>query len=169
MNSPAASRQKLSRAAQALSFTLVTIDPVALRIRVYDWIVARGSPPTSDELADTLGVDPAEVRRALGAVRIGKTLLVAPSTGEIWMAGPFSATETSYQVIGARTRWFANCAWDMLGVAIIVSEPVRIEARCTDCAAPIQLRVDPGRPPREDCVVHFLVPARRWYDDIGFT
>jgi hypothetical protein len=28
---------------------------------------------------------------------------------------------------------------------------------------------DPSTAPTEDAVVHFLVPARRWYDDIGFT
>jgi len=87
------------------------------------------------------------------------------------MAGPFAAAETPYRVIGRHIQWFANCAWDMLGVAVIANERVRIEARCTDCGEPMKLVVDPSEPPTdvESSVVHFLVPARRWYDDIGFT
>ena len=84
-------------------------------------------------------------------------------------SGPFASEKTDYKVAGRRTTWFANCAWDMLGVAMIARERVTIETRCGDCGEAIQLRADHESPPRESLVVHFLVPARRWYDDIGFT
>jgi hypothetical protein len=144
-------------------------DDRALRVGIYDWILARGAPPTSLELARSFDTTPEEIRRALAGLKIGKTVLVAPATGEIWMAGPFSAAATPYPVRGARTRWFANCAWDMLGVAVLANEPVQIEARCTDCETPMSIAAGPTRPPTDTSVVHFLVPARRWYDDIGFT
>jgi hypothetical protein len=161
-----------------------------LRIGVYEWIVERGMPPSNRELAASFGVAERDLTRALAALKIGKTVLVHPRTGEIWMAGPFAATESPYKVIGRKNHWFANCAWDMLGVAVIVNEPVRIEARCTDCDEPMTLDVEPrvdfvmvreskgsSDPDRSmggaylgmTTVVHFLVPARRWYDDIGFT
>jgi hypothetical protein len=57
----------------------------------------------------------------------------------------------------------------MLGVAAVARHEVRIEARCTDCGEPITLTADPSRALDAEGVVHFLVPARRWYDDIGFT
>jgi hypothetical protein len=112
-----------------------------------------------------------DAQRALAELKVGKTLLVHPETGEIWMAGPFSALETPYRVFGHGAQWFANCAWDMLGVAVIVNEPVRIEARCSDCGEPMSFQVDPARGSvrPNDAVVHFLLPARRWYEDIGFT
>lgn len=144
-------------------------DAVALRVRVYDWLLERGAPPSSDELADHFRTTSADVKRALAELKIGKTVLVHPETGEVWMAGPFSAAPTPYRVIGSRTQWYANCAWDMLGVALIANETVRIETRCTDCEQPLSLTASPTSPPDEDAVVHFLVPARRWYDDIGFT
>jgi hypothetical protein len=144
-------------------------DDTALRIHVYNWILERGNPPTCAQIATAFDTTPDKIRRALRKLGIGKTVLVHPDTGEIWMAGPFSAVETSYRVLGARARWFANCAWDMLGVAALAKESVRIEARCTDCAAPIPLSVDPGRTPTDAGLVHFLVPAGHWYDDIGFT
>jgi hypothetical protein len=31
------------------------------------------------------------------------------------------------------------------------------------------IHCDLATAPSIDAVVHFLVPARRWYDDIGFT
>lgn len=146
----------------------MAIDPAALRIAVYDEILNAGSVPTVATLAASFGVSATEMRGALTALRIGKTILVHPSSGEIWMAGPFSAIETPYLVTG-RHGWWANCGWDMFGVAMIAGERATVETRCTDCGAPITVAADPAAPPKDDAVVHFLMPARRWYDDIGFT
>ena len=143
--------------------------PVELRIHVYDELLERGSPPTVRELATHFHVSESDARAAIANLKIGKTLLPHPRTGEIWMAGPFSAEPTDYAVTGQRTTWFANCAWDMLGVAIVAREPVSIETRCGDCGDPIRLGAVPDRPARDDLVVLFLVPARRWYDDVGFS
>jgi Alkylmercury lyase len=148
---------------------VAAIDPVALRVFVYDELVDRGAPPSIGALGRRFGVAPNDARSALGELRIGKTILVHPQTGEIWMAGPFSAVETPYRVTLGDRQWWANCAWDMFGVAQIVGEPVRVDTRCTDCEEPLALVCDPAVPPNGDGVVHFLVPARRWYENIGFT
>jgi hypothetical protein len=145
------------------------MDAVAVRRFVYDVLLARGTPPPVSEIATHFDTAPNEARRTLAELKIGKTLLVHPESGEIWMAGPFAATETPYRVSCDTRSWWANCGWDMFGVAMIVGKPVRIDARCTDCGAPLTLRCDPDAPPNEEGVVHFLLPARRWYDDIGFT
>jgi len=145
------------------------IDSVALRIFVYDDIIAGGRPPSVAATAMRFGTSPAIAREALANLKIGKTILVDPRSGEIWMAGPFAAADTAYRVVGEKCEWWANCAWDMFGVAMIVNERVRVETRCTDCGAPMTILTDPSTAPTEDAVVHFLVPARRWYDDIGFT
>jgi hypothetical protein len=57
----------------------------------------------------------------------------------------------------------------MLGIAALVQEPVEIHACCTDCGEPMQMRVDLREGLDAESIVHFLIPARRWYDDIGFT
>ena len=147
------------------------IDADALRVFVYDVLVESGRPPTSQVIAARFGVSASHARAALRGLRIGKTILPNPETGEIWMAGPFAAAPTAYKVVGRRTTWWANCAWDMLGIPAIVGESVDIEASCTDCGLPAPVRVDadsgPGAASAE--IVHFLVPAHRWYEDIGFT
>ena len=148
---------------------MAAIDPVALRIFVYDVLLDRGTPPSVNDIAGHFGAEPNEVRRALAELGIGKTILVHPRTGEVWMAGPFSAAATAYRVTRDHRQWWANCAWDMFGIAVIVGAAVRVETHCTDCDEPMSLVCDPAATPNGDGVVHFLVPARRWYDDIGFT
>ena len=146
------------------------LDAREVRIYVYDHLLAHGFPPTSREIGEHFGVSPADALQTLGALKIGKAILVHPKTGEIWMAGPFASNPSEYKVIGRNATWWANCAWDMLGVASLVREPVRIETHCTDCEDPMTFDVAASRDTmQDDAIVHFLVPARRWYDDIGFT
>jgi hypothetical protein len=136
------------------------MDSTSLRIHIYDTLVATGRPPQLSS----------EQRQQAAAMNIGKTLLSHPQTGQVWMAGPFAAEPTQYKVIGTAT-WYANCAWDMLGIPVITQERVRIETHCAHCTEPMILEASPDEPPSSfgDAVVHFLLPARKWYEDIGFT
>ena len=140
-----------------------------LRQFVYDRIKVTGRPPALTEVAKQFHTSVDTAAGNIRSLNLGKTVLPHPKTGEIWMAGPFSADPTSYRVICDGVNYYANCAWDMFGVAVIVGDGVRVDARCTDCGEAISLVCDPAAPPNDDAVVHFLVPARRWYDDIGFT
>ena len=141
----------------------------SLRIFVYDHLSASAFPPTLAEIALHFGTTRAVARQELGVLKIGKTILVHPESGEIWMAGPFSATKTDYQAVAGDRSWWANCAWDMLAIPMVLNEAVRVHTKCTDCGTPMTINCSPSRPPSEDAVVHFLVPARRWYEDIAFT
>ena len=146
-----------------------TMSDEAMRRFIYDQIIDHGVAPTSSAIGAHFDADAAEVRRRLALLRIGKTVAVHPSTGEIWMAGPFSAGPSPYRLTDGVTTWYANCAWDMFGVANLVDRPLVAHTTCTDCGDPMIVECDPSHPPDTDGVVHFLVPARRWYDDIGFT
>jgi Alkylmercury lyase len=149
---------------------MATVDATALRTFVYDEILARGRPPRCTDIGAHFRTTVEVAREALATLSIGKTILVDPRSGEIWMAGPFSANETSYRVEDGDRSWWANCAWDMFGVAAIVGTRVTVHTSCGDCGEPMRLGCDPNIPPHnEPGVVHFLVPARQWYDDIGFT
>lgn len=148
------------------------LTPAALRIFIYDRLLVAGLPPSTAEIGAHFGIGAAGARAAIASLKIGKTILPHPDTGEIWMAGPFASRPSDYRVHGSRVSWWANCAWDMLGVARIARERVRVDTQCTDCGEPVTLDVDPEwgvTGYARDMVVHFLVPARRWYDDIGFT
>jgi hypothetical protein len=147
-----------------------TIDSRHLLVHVYDHLLARGTPPTSSDIAAHFHTTTDDALRALRELNVGKTVLPNPRTGEIWMAGPFSAVPTPYEVFADGVQWWANCAWDMLGIPAVAERPVHIEARCTDCGESMTFDVDPMQLTLDvEGVVHFLLPARRWYDDIGFT
>jgi hypothetical protein len=82
--------------------------------------------------------------------------------GAVSMAHPFSGVATSYTArIGERT-WFANCAWDALAILAMLGDG---EATGRDA---ITWKVTDGRV-EPDGLIHLLVPAREFWDDIGFT
>jgi hypothetical protein len=140
-----------------------------LRIYIYDVLLDRGFPPSALDVARHFGRGEREVKHAIAELKIGKTVLPHPVTREVWMAGPFASATTDYQVAGKHATWYANCAWDMLGIPMIAKEWVAISTTCAESGAPIRLSADAESPPGDDLVVHFLVPARQWYNDIGFT
>ena len=129
----------------------------------------RGLPPSAAEIGRHFGRSEREAKHAIAHLKIGKTVLPHPDTREVWMAGPFASAPTGYRVEGKRARYYANCAWDMLGIPFIANDWVNIATSCTDCGELIELSADAEVPPGDDLIVHFLVPAHRWYDDIGFT
>lgn len=132
-------------------------------------LLDRGLPPATASIARHFGRGQREIKQALRNLKIGKTVLLHPQTEEIWMCGAFASEPTGYKVEAKRATYYANCAWDMLGIPMVANEWVNIETSCTDCGEPIRLSADAESPPSDDLVVHFLVPANHWYDDIGFT
>jgi hypothetical protein len=85
------------------------------------------------------------------------------------MANPFSADETPYRVVADGRHWFANCAWDALGIGAALHVDSHVSTQCSDCGASIEIDVVNGRCSDESLVFHCLVPAVRWWDDIAFT
>lgn len=145
------------------------IDPAALRRFIYEEIFANGTPPASGRIGAQFGVDSGEARASLAAMKIGKTVLPHPKSGEVWMAGPFAASPTNYEVMREGKRWWTNCAWDMLGAAALVGYPATVRGSCEECGDPFSLRIDSRDQVMPNWFVHVLVPARQWYDDVGFT
>lgn len=126
-----------------------------------------GEAPAPADIAASTGASEADVVSALNALAGGHRLVLVPGTGTVWMAHPFSAVPTDFVVtIGAR-RWFANCVWDGLSILALLGEGT-LATHSPATAEPIDLRVSCGIVLGQ-ALVHFLVPARRFWDDIGFT
>ena len=143
--------------------------PTTLRRRIYDITLARGTPPAIAELARTVTVTEAEIRQGLEQLAAARVLVLQPGSGEILMVPPFSAVPTPFVVETARHATYGNCAWDALGVPIMLRETGRIVSACGCCGESIAFDVSPSQPPRDSYVVHFAVPAARWWHDIVFT
>jgi hypothetical protein len=141
-----------------------------VRLAVYRNVVEDGLPPTPDELADELGVAITDVRSSLRRLADGHMLVLTPGTSSIWMAAPFSAVPTPFEVAVGDRRYFANCIWDALGIPACLHADARIDTSCPDCAEPMELEVrDGGLREPADGVIHFAIPAARWWEDIGAT
>lgn len=85
------------------------------------------------------------------------------------MLNPFSAVPTPHVVEAAGRRWHANCAWDAFGVCSALQAPGRLQTPCADCGEMLAIDVPAGPHSPPSLLFHALVPARRWWDDIGFT
>ena len=138
----------------------------AVRNAVYAAITEQGLPPSAADAAATLVVSVDRVRGALHRLNARHALFLTPGTDEIRMAHPFSGVPTSFRVeVGDHAYW-ANCAWDALGIPAALHADGRIEARNGDDGDPVHLAVEGGRVTGWDGIVHFARPFRRWYDDL---
>lgn len=138
-----------------------------VRLAVYEGFVERERAPTPSEIAEALDAPPESARAALRRLAEGRKLVLDSGDG-IRMAMPFSAVATPFRVRADRRRWWANCAWDALGVPAVLERDVEIDAECGDCGEPLRLSVASGAVSGEG-VVHFAVPASSWWEDIVFT
>ncbi|TLM99063.1 MAG: hypothetical protein FDZ75_00965 [Actinobacteria bacterium] len=94
-------------------------------------------------------------------------LVLMPDTDRVMMAHPFSPIATDFLVtIGDRT-WYANCVWDGLSILALLGDGM-LETHSPATREPITLTVCDGVVDG-DAIVHFLVPARHFWDDIVFT
>ena len=141
-----------------------------VRRHVYFSVVASGRPPTTAETADELGFSETEIDDAYRRLHDAHALVLFPDTTEVWMANPFCFAPTPHTVTAAGREWTGTCAWDALGIPAAFHGDGRIASSCACCGEPIALEVRDGALVEgADVLVHILVPARRWWEDIGFT
>jgi hypothetical protein len=84
------------------------------------------------------------------------------------MAHPFSGVATPFRVTVAERKYWANCAWDALGIPAALHVDAQIDAETGNYQS-LQINVVSGRLQGWDGVVHFPLPFRRWYDDLVHT
>jgi hypothetical protein len=138
------------------------MDELGLRVRneVYDAFVREGRAPTAAETAEALGLAPEEVEAVFSRLHDAHALVLQPGSREIRMLNPFSAVETPHRVEAGGRTWFANCAWDALGIPAALHADGLVESRCPDCGEPLELQVRDGELVRgAELLVHFVVPA----------
>jgi hypothetical protein len=146
----------------------VSLD-ASLRRHVYDVTLARGTPPAIGELGAMAGASEDAVREGLRQLAATRVLVLQPESDEILMAPPFSAVPTPFLVRTTRHASYANCAWDALGVPVMLDDAAEITTACGCCGESLTLTADRRTSPAGRGVMHFAVPARHWWDDLVFT
>ena len=82
---------------------------------------------------------------------------------------PFSNMQTAFTVISGGRAYYAPCAWDAFGISAPLGADARIFTTCADCGGALERKVAGGAISETRGLVHFALPARRWWDDVGFT
>ncbi len=141
----------------------------SLRLAVYRAFVEEERAPSAAELAVALGRPLAAVEAELRELDRQHALVLQPGTMRLLMAMPFSAVPTAFRVRSGGRGWWANCAWDALGVPALLGADAVIETACADCGDPWRLEVRAGAAPAGAGLVHFAVPAASWWRDIVYT
>jgi alkylmercury lyase-like protein len=140
-----------------------------VRLYIYSQIVATSAAPTVAETALALDRDPAEIDTAYRTLAEQHQIVLRPGSTTVWMAMPFSNMQTPFTVITGGRAYYANCAWDAFGVPAMLNADARIFTTCADCGGVLERKVANSRIADMRGVVHFALPARRWWDDVGFT
>ena len=141
---------------------------IDLRNATYRRFVDLGRAPSAAEIASMTGGTEEAVRSGWARLHDAHAI-VLDGKGEIAMANPFAAKATPFLVEAAGRSWYANCAWDGFGIGAALGVDSTIHTTCPDCGEKIDVDVRDGHPDRSDLVFHVLVPARSWWNDIGFT
>ena len=135
----------------------------------YDAVVRTGRGPSLRDAAEALGASESEVRAAYQRLGEGHSILLDASGEALWRIAPFSAVPTDFAVEAGGRGYFANCAWDALGICAALHADGVIRASCACCRLPIDLAVRGQRLVPAEGLVHIAVPAKDWYEDIAFT
>ena len=132
---------------------------------VYDRLAATGRSPSVEQLAEATGADRTSVRHDLRLLHETHDLVLG-ADGEVLMALPFSAVPTLFTVTAEGVDHWANCAWDALAIPIALDQDATISAETGGDRRIVEMTVVDGALAALDGLVHFAVPARRWWDDI---
>ena len=145
------------------------MDDVQVKLAVYRHFAETGSRPTPETVAERVGSDRAGVLEAYQRLRALRVLVLEDDRASIRMASPFSGVPTQHVVESEGVRYYANCAWDALGIPAALRRPATVHSRCEESKEPLHLAVGHDGPGPSDWLFHCLVPAARWWDDIVFT
>ena len=140
-----------------------------VRLALFRHVAETAQMPDAERLATAVRQPRAAVEEALGRLAATRAIVLAPGSTNVWMANPFSAVPTPFRVEAQRRTYWGNCIWDALGIPAILSADAEITARCGDCGEALTVQVKDGTVQADEGVVHFAVPARRWWENIGFT
>ncbi len=141
-----------------------------LRIRhfIINELAETGRAPMLEDVAMENGLRLDALRAAL--LRLSAAhLLVLDDGGRLLMVHPFSNVPTGFRVASGGTGYDANCAWDALGIPVVLQRDCVVTMPIPGEQGKFRCQVRNGTLEAEDAFVHFPLPLRQWYDDIVFT
>lgn len=140
-----------------------------IRAFVYDHFKETTQPPSVEDTAARFDLTTEEAVSAYEELNQRHAFFLNPGTHSILMANPFSGIETPFKIHVDHKTYFANCAWDSLGIPAALHSDAEIEAVCSQSRQLIQLSITDEKISSSNVLVHFLVPFHQWYNDLVYT
>jgi Alkylmercury lyase len=140
-----------------------------VKLALYHHFAATGRAPSPEELAQQIDSNPKDVMESYQRLRAQRLLVLEADGSSIRMAPPFSGVSTQHIVEADGIQYFANCAWDALGIPAVLHKAGTVHSQCAQSREPLHLSVGLQGPEPSDWLFHCLVPAAKWWDDIVFT
>lgn len=153
----------------AKGMPMSTESDVQVKLAIFGEFSETGRAPTCERIEARTGLSPDIVRDSLQSLRAQRLVVVESDGATIRMAPPFSGVPTYHVVESGGVEYYANCAWDALGILAALKSPGRIRSRCAQSGEPLDIRVGVNGPEPSTWLFHCLVPAARWWEDIVFT
>ncbi len=148
-----------------------TISEFDLKVRhqIYRFFADHCAAPSYQQIAGLLNAENETVRTSFHKLHERHMIFLAADTDSIRIANPFSAIPTRFRVTSGNKQWWANCAWDSVGIAAALNMDVQIKAGYPDTQETVDLEVKQGVVDGKNHMVYFPLPCRQWYDDLVFT
>ena len=147
------------------------MNPLSREVRryIYSQMVETSAAPSTADTAHALGRHETEIEAAYRELADARLIVLRPASHTVWMAMPFSNMQTAFTVIVGGRAYYANCAWDAFGIPAMLNTDARIFTTCGDCGGALERKVVNGTLTEKRGLVHFALPPRRWWENVGFT
>ena len=136
---------------------------------VYNHFADTTRPPSVEETAMHFKISVEEASVLYNELNNRHAFFLEPESLTIRMAWPFSTVRTNFKVHANGKTYYANCAWDMLGIPVVLQSDALLEAVYTESNESVQLEIQDGQITNYDLLIHYPIPFSRWYDDLVFT
>lgn len=140
-----------------------------VRLQLYRDFIESGRPPLSNRLAGLMGAPLEAVRTAFERLAASKAIVLQPFSREVLMANPLSAVPSPFLVRAGGRTFFGSCVWDGLGIIAMLQSGGTLETSCSCCGEAMSIDVRDGQPQPVEGIIHFAIPAKRWWENIVFT
>ena len=112
-----------------------------IKVAIYKHFAETRRTPSASMVARLIGSDTQSVRQGYARLRAQRVLVLQSDGESIRMAPPFSGVATQHVVSVTGKRYFANCAWDALGIPAALHRPAVVYSRCEQSGEPLRLHL----------------------------
>jgi Alkylmercury lyase len=112
---------------------------------VYNHFADKTIPPSIEDTARHFNISTEEASEYYKELNSRHAFFLEPETLTIRMANPFSGIPTDFKVHADSKTYYANCAWDMLGIPATLHCDAIIEAKFTESNETVQLEAKDGQ------------------------